>query len=84
MHEHEARTVIERAAELGLSPLRAIREHRGITREMLARLAGFDLACLAACEEHAGVAMPAPRIRAMLARCLGVSAELLFAERRPA
>lgn len=42
MRDHEARTVIERAHERGMSPLRAIREHLGLTREALARIAKFD------------------------------------------
>jgi transcriptional regulator with XRE-family HTH domain len=84
MRDHEARTVIDSATERGMSPLRAIREHRGITREALARIARFDLRCLAACEDHAGVAMPDKRVRLALAQCLGVPAEMLFEPRRRA
>jgi transcriptional regulator with XRE-family HTH domain len=84
MHDHEALTVIERAHESGVSPLRAIREHLGMSREALARVARFDLRCLEACEEHAGVAMPDARFRLALARCLGVPAEVLFEPNRRA
>src|SRR5262245_39489979 len=58
MRDHDAKTVIERAKASGKSPLQAIREHLGLSREAVARIAKFDLKCLAACEEHAGVAMP--------------------------
>jgi hypothetical protein len=84
MRVHEARTVIERARESGTSPLRAIREHLGMSREALARIARFDLRCLEACEEHAGVAMPDARFRLALAWCLGVPAEMLFEPKRRA
>jgi len=84
MRDHEARTVIERARELGTSPLRAIREHLGMTREALATIVSFDPRCLAICEEHAGIAMPDARFRLALARCLGVPAEMLFEPKRRA
>lgn len=84
MRDHEARTVIERAHERGMSPLRAIREHLGLTREALARIAKFDPRCLAICEEHAGIAMPDAGFRLALARCLGVRVEVLFEPARRA
>ncbi len=78
MRDHEALTVIERAKVAGVTPLQAIREHLGLTREAVARIVKFDPKCLALCEEHAGVALPDLRFRMALARCLGVPAELLF------
>lgn len=84
MRDQEMQIVIERARELGMSPLRAIREHLGMTREALARIARFDPRCLAICEEHAGIAMPDARFRLALARCLGVPAEMLFEPKRRA
>jgi ribosome-binding protein aMBF1 (putative translation factor) len=82
MREHEARFVIEHARKRGKSPLRAVREHLGLTREVLAGRVRFDPRCLAACEDHEGVAMPDIRFRRALARCLGVPADLLFEPRR--
>lgn len=84
MRDHEARTIIDRAIERGVSPLRAIREHLGLTLEAVARSARFDPRCLAICEDHAGVAMPDRNVRLALAECLGVPAELLFEPRRRA
>ena len=84
MRDHEAVTVIERARAAGLSPLRAIREHLGLTREAVAKIVKFDPKCLALCEDHAGVALPDPRFRLALARCLGVPVELLFEPRHRA
>lgn len=78
MRDHEALTVIERARVLGKSPLKAIREHLGLSREAVARSARFDPQCLAICEDHAGVAVPDLRFRLALARCLGVPVEFLF------
>jgi len=78
MRDHEAMTVIERAKAAGLTPLQAIREHLGLTREAVAMIVKFDPKCLAICEEHAGVALPDLRFRLALSRCLGVPAELLF------
>lgn len=78
MRDHEALRVIDRARTCGASPLRAIREHLGLTRESLARLVGMDAKCLAVCEEHTGVARPDTRYRLALARCLGVPVDLLF------
>lgn len=78
MRDHEALTVIERAKAAGLTPLQAIREHLGLSREAVAKIVKFDPRCLAICEEHAGVALPDLRFRLALARCLGVPAELLF------
>jgi hypothetical protein len=78
MRDHEALTVIERAKALGKSPLQAIREHLGLTREAVATIVKFDPKRLAICEDHAGVALPDLRFRLALARCLGVPADLLF------
>ena len=78
MRDHEALTVIERAKAAGVTPLQAIREHLGLTREAVAKIVKFDPKCLAICEDHAGVALPDLRFRLALARCLGVPAELLF------
>jgi DNA-binding XRE family transcriptional regulator len=78
MRDHEALTVIERAKAAGVTPLKAIREHLGLTREAVAKIVKFDPKCLAICEEHAGIALPDLRFRLALARCLGVPAELLF------
>ena len=84
MGDHEALTVIERATAMGTSPLRAIREHLGMSREALAGIVMIDPKCLAACEDHAGVARPDMRSRLALARCLGVPVDLLFEWRRRA
>jgi transcriptional regulator with XRE-family HTH domain len=78
MHDHEARTVIDHATAHGLSPLRAVREHRGLSLEAVASSAKFDPRSLAAYEDHAGVAMPDKAIRLALAKCLGVPVEMLF------
>jgi len=78
MRDHEALTVIEGAKATGVTPLQAIREHLGLTREAVAMIVKFDPKYLAICEEHAGVALPDLRFRLALARCLGVPAELLF------
>jgi DNA-binding XRE family transcriptional regulator len=78
MRNHEALTVIERGKASGMTPLQAIREHLGLTRDAVAKIVKFDPKCLAICEDHAGVAMPDVRFRSALARCLGVPAELLF------
>lgn len=82
MHVHDALSVIERAASLGKSPLQAIREHLGLSREAVAKIVRLDPRCLAICEDHAGVAMPDLRCRLALARCLGVPADVLFEPRR--
>lgn len=82
MRDHEALTVIERALTIGKSPLRAIREHLGLSREAVAEMVRIDPRCLAICEDHAGVAMPDLRFRLALARCLGVPAEILFEPKR--
>ena len=84
MHDHQARSVIESATERGLSPLRAVREHRGLSRETLARIARYDLCSLAICEDHAGVAMPDKTVRLALANCLGVPVQMLFEPRHRA
>jgi transcriptional regulator with XRE-family HTH domain len=82
MRDHEALIVIDRGEGIGASPLRAIREHLGLTREAVARLVGMDAKCLAICEEYTGIARPDSRFRLALARCLGVSPDLLFEPRR--
>ena len=78
MDDQRAYRAIEAGAEQGLNAIQAVREYLGLSREELAEKAGFDLACLKACEEHHGVATPAPCFKESLAQALGVPVEMLF------
>jgi hypothetical protein len=51
---------MENGAERGVGAIRALREHIGLGVEALADRAGFDATLLKACEEHEGIAAPAP------------------------
>jgi transcriptional regulator with XRE-family HTH domain len=78
MHDHEALAVIDEGARRGVGALRSIREHLGWSIDALAEKSGFDPVLLAACEDHEGVAAPAPCFKEALADALGVPHEVLF------
>jgi transcriptional regulator with XRE-family HTH domain len=78
MNEEEAAQIIAEGRKEGLSPVQALRQHKGLSREALAEATGVSHDLIALFENSAEIAQFSADNTAALARYFGITDDLLF------